>query len=129
MNGKFLLDTNIIIPFLNGDPAIRGKINQYEEIYLPVIVLAELYYGAFNSSQRETNLEKIQGFKDEIPILDCDEYTAKIYGDIKKRLKDQGTPIPENDIWISAIAIQYSLTLVTRDSHFNNISGLSLAKW
>jgi tRNA(fMet)-specific endonuclease VapC len=61
--------------------------------------------------------------------LDCDEYTAKIYGEVKKGLKDKGTPIPENDIWISAVAIQYGLTVVTRDSHFDYVGGLSTENW
>ena len=129
MNGRYLLDTNIVVPFLNGDPILKEKFAQYEEAYLPVIVLGELYYGAFNSSKKTSNLEKIEGFKEEILILDCDEFTSKIYGEIKKGLKDKGTPIPENDIWISAIAIQYRLTLATRDNHFNNIDGLSVEKW
>lgn len=129
MNGRFLLDTNIVVPFLNGDQDLRDKFAQNIEIYLPVVVLAELYYGAYNSSQRVSNIEKVEGFRDAISILDCDEFTSKIYGEVKKRLKDRGTPIPENDIWISAIAIQYGLTLVTRDNHFNHIDDLHVTKW
>ena len=129
MNGRYLLDTSIIVPFLNGDPVIKEKITQLEEVYLPVIALGELYYGAFNSSKKTSNLEKIEGFKDEIFILDCDEFTSKLYGEIKKGLKDKGRPIPENDIWISAIAIQFSLTLATRDNHFNSVEGLTVEKW
>ncbi len=129
MNGRYLLDTSIIVPFLNGDPVIKEKITQLEEVYLPVIALGELYYGAFNSSKKTYNLEKIEGFKNEIFILDCDEFTSKLYGEIKKGLKDKGRPIPENDIWISAIAIQFGLTLATRDNHFNSVEGLSVEKW
>jgi tRNA(fMet)-specific endonuclease VapC len=58
MNGRFLLDTNIVVPFLNGDQDLRDKFAQNIEIYLPVVVLAELYYGAYNSSQRVSNIEK-----------------------------------------------------------------------
>ncbi|NUQ24851.1 MAG: type II toxin-antitoxin system VapC family toxin [Saprospiraceae bacterium] len=129
MNGRYLLDTNIVVPFLNGETGLKDKLGQYEDIYLPVFVLGELYYGAFNSSKKTYNLEKIEEFKEEIFILDCDEHTTKIYGEVKKGLKNKGTPIPENDIWISAIAIQYNLTLVTRDSHFYNVDGLSIERW
>lgn len=79
MNGRYLLDTNIFVPFLNGDPVLKEKFSQYEEVYLSVIALGELYYGAFNSSKKTSNLEKIEGFKDEIFILGCDENTSKIY--------------------------------------------------
>ena len=129
MGGRYLLDSTIAVAFLNGDPNVKEKVNQADEIYLPAIGLGELYYGAFNSSKRQENLEKIDGFKAEVYLLDCDEYTAKIYGQIKKGLRDKGTPIPENDIWISAVAIQYGLTVVTRDSHFDYVDGLRVEKW
>lgn len=129
MGGRYLLDSNIAVTFLNGDPNVRELVDKADEIYLPAIALGELYYGAFNSSRKPENLEKIDGFKDEVYLLDCDEYTAKIYGQVKKGLKDKGTPIPENDIWISAIAIQYGLTVVTRDSHFDYVDGLNIESW
>jgi tRNA(fMet)-specific endonuclease VapC len=129
MGGRYLLDSNIAVAFLNGDPNVRELVDKADEIYLPAIALGELYYGAFNSSRKPENLEKIDGFKDEVYLLDCDEYTAKIYGQVKKGLKDKGTPIPENDIWISAIAIQYGLTVVTRDSHFDYVDGLNIESW
>jgi tRNA(fMet)-specific endonuclease VapC len=91
--------------------------------------LGELYYEALNSSKKESNLEKIEGFKEEIYLLDSDEFTARVYGEVKKRLKDKGTPIPENDIWIAAVAMQYNLTLVTRDNHFRHVDGLQVEKW
>lgn len=124
-----MLDSNIAVAFLNGDSNVRELVDKADEIYLPAIALGELYYGAFNSSRKPENLEKIDGFKDEVYLLDCDEYTAKIYGEVKKGLKDKGTPIPENDIWISAIAIQYGLTVVTRDSHFDYVEGLNIERW
>ena len=129
MGGRYLLDSTIAVAFLNGDPNVKEQVSQADEIYLPAIGLGELYYGAFNSSKKQENLEKIDGFKAEVYLLDCDEYTAKIYGQIKKGLRDKGTPIPENDIWISAVAIQYGLTVVTRDSHFDYVDGLSVEKW
>ena len=57
--------------------------------------------------------------------LPCDFDTARLYGRIKAELRRKGKPIPENDIWIAAAAIQYGLTLVTRDRHFDFIDGLS----
>ncbi len=95
MGGRYLLDSTIAVAFLNGDPNVKEQVNQAHEIYLTAIGLGELYYGAFNSSKKKENLEKIDGFKAEIYLLDCDEYTAKIYGQIKKGLKDKGTPIPK----------------------------------
>lgn len=88
-----------------------------------------MYYGAFNSGKRQTNIDRVDQLRTQVTILDCDDFTAKYYGQIKKGLKDRGTPIPENDIWIAAIAMQYGLTVATRDNHFENIEGLNVEKW
>jgi tRNA(fMet)-specific endonuclease VapC len=74
----------------------------------------------------ERNIEKIDEFVANSTILSCDAYTAKIYGKIKGDLKKKGKPIPENDIWIAALADQYGLLLVTKDSHFKNIDDFSV---
>ncbi|MEM6805862.1 MAG: type II toxin-antitoxin system VapC family toxin [Bacteroidota bacterium] len=124
MAGRFLLDTNIVIALFNGDSKIIEQIDKAEEIFLPATVLGELYYGAVNSGRQEENLKRIDTFKPEVSILYTDDTTALIYGRIKKGLKDKGKPIPENDIWIAAIAIQYGLILLSRDTHFDEIEGL-----
>lgn len=129
MNGKFLLDTNIVIALFSGDASVSEKIALTSEIYLPAIVIGELYYGAYNSSKKQANIERIEAFKLEIPILDCDEYTANYYGQIKSELKRKGMPIPENDIWIAAMAMQYDLVLTTRDAHFSNIETIAVSQW
>lgn len=58
-----------------------------------------------------------------------DELVSIEYGKIKSSLRKKGSPIPENDIWIAAIALRHNLTLVTRDKHFNEITGLKLKNW
>jgi len=55
--------------------------------------------------------------------------TAQQYGESKNALRAKGRPIPENDLWIAALALQYDLTLATRDDHFGQIDGLSTIKW
>lgn len=55
--------------------------------------------------------------------------TARSYGKIKNQLKVKGSPIPENDIWIAALADQYQLLLITGDKHFNNIEAISIETW
>ena len=129
MNGSFLLDTNIVIPFFDGNQDIVEKIDQAYEIFIPAIVIGELYYGAFKSSKQLKNIERIDNFKPHVSILDCDEFTAKIYGQFKHELKSKGKPIPENDIWIAALAKQYDITLVTRDKHFENLDNLIFELW
>ena len=62
-------------------------------------------------------------------VLACDAETAQHYGQIKNRLRAKGRPLPENDIWIAALALQHGLILVSRDAHFNEIAGLSVVAW
>lgn len=126
MNGRYLLDTNIIIRLFTGDKAILNWLEKAPEIYISSIVLGELFYGAQKSANVESNTLKIIEFSSYSTILPCDGETAKHYGEIKNQLKKKGRPIPENDIWIGAIARQHSLTLVSGDLHFKEIESITL---
>lgn len=129
MNGKYLLDTNIIIALFLSEEKVIQEINNAEEICVPIISLGELYYGAYNSQRIEENILNIKEFSKEIQILKADSITADYYGQVKSVLKKNGNPIPENDIWIASLAIQYGLTLVTRDKHFSNVPNLEIEIW
>jgi tRNA(fMet)-specific endonuclease VapC len=129
MNGKFLLDTNIIIALFANQEAINNNLLIAEEIFIPSIAIGELYYGANKSQKVQDNLAKINEFIINNIILGCDAITAKYYGQIKHSLRIKGRPLPENDIWIAAIAFQYDLILVSRDSHFQEIENLQLVQW
>jgi tRNA(fMet)-specific endonuclease VapC len=129
MNGRFLLDTNIVIAIFAKDAAVQAGLANATEIFIPSIVLGELYYGAYKSSRVTENIARINEFAANNGILTCDTRTAQEYGEIKNRLRVKGRPTPENDIWIAAIAKQYGLTLVTRDAHFGEVDGLMLEAW
>jgi tRNA(fMet)-specific endonuclease VapC len=129
MSGRFLLDTNIVIALFASDPGVQQQLMAETEIFIPAIVLGELYYGARKSGQRDANLTRIDEFAAQSAILPCDQSTAHWYGQVKDGLRAKGRPIPENDIWIAALALQHRLTLATRDSHFNEVDGLSIETW
>lgn len=129
MNGKYLLDTNIIISIFAKDPQIHNRLANTAEVFVPCMAIGELYFGAYKSVKIQENLARIDEFAINNTVLPCNTKTAKRYGDIKNRLKDKGQPIPENDIWIAAIAQQYALTLVTKDPHFDAIENLKVEKW
>ena len=128
MSGKYLLDTNIVISLFAGDEVVLSWIKKVNEIYIPSIVLGELFYGAQKSANVETNISKIAELASQSYILPCDDETAKHYGEIKNNLRKKGKPIPENDIWIAAITEQHSLSLVTSDTHFKEVKGISLTE-
>ena len=129
MNGNYLLDTNIVISLFDKDNSTIENIKNANKIFIPSVVIGELYYGAFNSFKKEENINKINQFCIDANIINCDSLTALFYGRIKKELKDKGNPIPENDIWIAALAQQHNLQLVSRDKHFEKINNIIISKW
>ncbi len=129
MNGKFLLDTNIIISLFKNDNLVINKLTVDQEIFISNITVGELYFGTYKSNKVESNIKRIDSFIASNIVLNSDSTTAKYYGQIKNKLKIKGKPIPENDIWIAAIGLQYNLTLVSRDKHLQEIENLSLQKW
>jgi tRNA(fMet)-specific endonuclease VapC len=129
MNGDYLLDTNVVIALFRAELDVRNRITAAQQIYLPVAVVAELWYGALGSQQSEQNLHRLEQFVISNSVLNCDLLTARHYAEIKTALKVAGTPIPENDIWIAATARQYGLSLATRDTHFSRIADLSVENW
>ena len=129
MNGKYLLDTNIVIALFAGDTAVKDNLARAEEVFVPSIALGELYFGARKSGRAKENLERIDEFAANSVVLECNTDTARRYGEIKHALRVKGHPIPENDIWIAAIALQHDMTLITRDTHFGEIENLKVATW
>jgi len=129
MNGKYLLDTNVIIGLFANDPGVKEKLAQAAEVFVPSIALGELYYGALKSGRVKANLARVGEFAANNVVLGCNSDTARWYGDIKNALRTKGRPIPENDIWIAAIGRQYDLIIATQDAHFNEIEYLKVSMW
>jgi tRNA(fMet)-specific endonuclease VapC len=128
-NGRYLLDTGIVASLFRGDTGVQDQIAEAEEVFVGSITLGELFYGAFKSQRTEDELKKIGEFAQAVRVLDCDSVTAQVYGRIKTALRARGRPIPENDIWIAATAMQHELALAMRDPHFEQVEGLILASW
>jgi tRNA(fMet)-specific endonuclease VapC len=128
MNGSYLLDTNICIALLDNPESLSQQVIG-ATIFVPCIVVGELIFGAKKSGKVEYNLIRYQKFIADNTILDCDKETGIIYGEIKSKLEKKGRPIPENDIWIAAIALQNDLIVISRDQHFENIEGLEIERW
>jgi tRNA(fMet)-specific endonuclease VapC len=126
---KIALDTNIIAALLKGERIIADKIDAAEEVYIPINVLGELYYGAEYSTNVEANIQNIDKLLARYEVLNTNEQTGVLYGSIKASLRKKGKPIPENDIWIATIAKQNNLILATRDKHFAEVEGLETENW
>jgi tRNA(fMet)-specific endonuclease VapC len=128
-SGEALLDTSVVIPFLKKDDALRQQFQNAATLYLPQTALGELYCGAYLSANPARTLERISVFLNATVLLLPTAATADHYGQIRAALAKAGTPIPENDIWIAALAKEFQLPLAARDRHFDLIAGLQVLKW
>jgi len=129
MSGRVLLDTNIVIALFADEAIIKDNLAQTSEVFIPSIVIGELYYGARRSGRIEANLARVDELVAGSTILVCDAETARQYGEVKNRLRLKGRPLPENDVWITALALQHNLILVTRDAHFQEVENLQTVNW
>jgi tRNA(fMet)-specific endonuclease VapC len=91
--------------------------------------LGELHYGALRAQRREAQLALIREFLQTAILLLPDHSTCHRYGEVKADLAAIGRPIPDNDIWIAAMARQFDLPLVTRDAHFEAVPRLTTLAW
>lgn len=125
MNGN-LLDRNVIIRILNGDQQLAESLEKLDNIVIPSIVIGELLFGAEKSSKplqnKEVALEFCRQFR-EIPV---NHNVAVAYGSIKANLQKHGKIIPENDMWIGAIAFANDLTVISQDKHLKEIDSISV---
>jgi tRNA(fMet)-specific endonuclease VapC len=123
---KILLDTNAYVGYLRGDEKILAYLGNAEIVYMSVFVLGELYAG-FRAGEREKeNKQVLERFllKSTVSVLDASKETAEIFGLVKNSLRRIGHPIPLNDIWIGAHALETGSILLTYDQHFDSIPGL-----
>lgn len=122
------LDTNAYSSFAKGDLQIIDQIKDSDIVFLPSIVIGELYSGFYQGDKLQTNEKILNLFLNNIFVnrVSIQVSTAKIYGTIYAELSKKGNPIPTNDIWIAASAIETNSTLITYDNHFLNIPRLKL---
>ena len=126
-----LLDTNVVVAFLNGDNLILKNIkDEINRIALSSLVVAELDYGAKVSHRAKENLERLYRFIDVVQVVPFDIECAKIFGTIKSKLRSIGKPTGEVDALIAATSMAYKATLaIANRKHFENIEGLKIEVW
>jgi tRNA(fMet)-specific endonuclease VapC len=91
---------------------------------IPVIVLGEFRFGIARSRHRSRYQEWLGRLVHVSRILDVDQATADRYANLREILRARGRPIPSNDTWIAALALQHELPIVSRDVHFDEVDGL-----
>lgn len=129
---RYLLDTNVVSAIAGHDPAAVSKLAQAQVTYLSSIVLGELYFGVYKiaASPRGRLLRaEYDALATRLDVLDCDRATADLYAQVRGEVELKGQRIPENDMWIVALALQHALTLATRGGHFARVAGLAIELW
>jgi tRNA(fMet)-specific endonuclease VapC len=129
MGRGVLLDTSVVIHHLRGKLDIGDHVAGPEPIFISLTALGELYKGVLKSRNPEKNRKQLDVFLQTVAVLHPDTATALHYAQIANALEQKGTPIPENDIWIAAVALECAMPLATRDAHFEKVDGLSILKW
>ncbi|MEX2374317.1 MAG: type II toxin-antitoxin system VapC family toxin [Dehalococcoidia bacterium] len=129
MAGRVLLDTSTVVAVLRGEEAMGERLRQADEVFTSVVVLGELLFGARHSTRPTRNRERVEAFSASVTALPCDRLTAEVYSRLKQGLREKGRPIPDNDLWIAATAVQHGLVLGSRDDHFAEIEELRQETW
>ena len=127
--GNVLVDSNIVIAHFRQNDPVSQKMAATPFVFLSSIGLGELYHGAYKSQNPQKKLEQLVHFLPHVFVLGVDQITSDHYGRIRAALAKAGSLIPENDIWIAALALQHQLPVVTRDKHFARVSGLTVLSW
>ena len=126
-----LLDTNVCVGFLHGDPRVLSQHAQATELMaVPGMVLGELYYGIEKSQSRAENLLQTERFLGTVSVIHADDAVMKKFGDLKAVLEKAGNRVDDADIIIAATAICNDATLATGNvKHFSRFEGLKLQNW
>jgi tRNA(fMet)-specific endonuclease VapC len=129
---SYLLDTDMCIYWLNGQQSVKEKllIAGWDQVAISVITQAELYYGAYNSSQITTNLNRVDDFVRQLSIFPLGEMALKRFGELKAHLRQTGQPLPDFDLLIASVALIENRVLVTNNTrHYRRIPNLILENW
>ena len=117
---RIMIDTSGYSAFLRGHPGIKLSIQRADEISLNPVVLGELLAGFMVGKNERRNRSILQDFLSSarVIVLEIDEETSERYAVILNHLRTKGSPIPINDVWIAASAMQYGLKVLTTDKHY-----------
>ncbi|GDX11385.1 hypothetical protein LBMAG57_31570 [Verrucomicrobiota bacterium] len=124
-----IFDTNALSAFLLADRALLAVVPVSVVIRLPVIVLGEYRFGLLKSRERVKLGRLLDEFQKVVEALPVDEMTVHPYAEIREQLHKAVRPIPQNDTWIAALAVQHQLPILTKDRHFETIAGVRCVSW
>lgn len=124
-----ILDTNALSAFADGDAGVGDILRRQTRAAIPVIVIGEFRYGIAESRHRAAYESWLESQLPHFDILAVTGETAVVYAALRVALRRSGRPIPANDAWIAALALQHRLPVLSRDRHFDAVPNLGRASW
>ena len=124
-----ILDTNALSAFVDGDADVGDALRTQARAAIPVIVLGEFRYGIALSKHRSSYEAWLATHLPQFDVLALTDDTAVAYAALRVALKRSGRPIPANDAWIAALALQHRLPVLSRDKHFDVVPNLDRRSW
>lgn len=124
-----ILDTNAISALEGRDERLIAAIEDLPVLILNIISLGEYRYGIDRSRYRSKLTIWLNALISKAEVLAPGLDTLPIYSQIRQQLKDAGTPIPANDVWIAAIALQHNMAIISQDAHFDKVTGINRVDW
>jgi tRNA(fMet)-specific endonuclease VapC len=123
---KVCIDTNIYSALLKGSKEIQETLEQARVIYLSTVCIGELLAGFKLGTKEIENKQLLQKFIDQptVKVVSISQETTEVYADVFYNLRNNGTPIPLNDVWIASHALEHGSVLLTLDKHFLKVAGL-----
>lgn len=124
---RVLLDTNAYSELRRGHPTVAQIVRSSEQILFSAVVAGELLYGFRRGARYDRNVSELREFIESprVTFLPVSFVTGDRFGRIAASLRGKGTPIPSNDIWIAAHAMESGADLLSSDEHFRNVDGLA----
>ncbi|WP_420636177.1 type II toxin-antitoxin system VapC family toxin [Candidatus Palauibacter sp.] len=124
---KVLLDANAYSQLMRGRPEVAGIVRGAGELLMSTVVLGELLYGFRCGSRTEANIAEMRAFLENpyVSLLSVGPVTADRYSRIAVSLRAKCRPIPSNDVWIAAQAMETGADLVSADGHFEYVDGIA----
>ena len=124
-----ILDTNALSALLDGNEAIQSVMSRFGTLRFSPIVFGEYRFGLLRSTRRREREAILKDLESTFEMLPITGLTSRLYAQLREDLRSKGRPIPANDLWISAQALEHRLPLLSLDQHFKEIEGLELVTW
>lgn len=124
---KVLLDTNAYTALFRGHEGVAARVRRAEQVLVSVVVAGELLFGFRNGSRYEANRAELEDFiaSPYVALLPVTLVTSDRFGRIAASLRRKGRPLPTNDIWIAAQAMESGAELLSFDRHFDQVDGIA----